>query len=376
MGLFGSRYKEIELLNDLEIMKDYSDKANLKGLVLSTCVDFLARSLSQVEFRVFRNGEFVKDELYYRLNVKPNVNQSSSEFFSKLVRQLIYENECLIIKSDSDDLIIADDFDRKERAFYSDSFENIRIGDYDVKSVYNNLNSIYINYGNNKLMRFVDSMYDDYGQLFSRMLSFQLTKYQVRAVTTIDANIYNNKDYSKAVQGYLDKVKAAYEKASFANIPVMNGIKYEEVGKVSNNQESVDEVARVFNNFLGHVASALGIPLGLILGNVADVENQTNNYLKFCFKPLLNLIVDSFNSSFFEKDEYLNGSRIVVSLTPLVVTSIYSMATSLDKLVSSGMFTINELRYDLGFPESDSELADVHYITKNYQSMEGGEGDE
>ena len=41
---------------------------------------FLGRTISQSEFRVKNGEEFEKDELYYRLNVRPNKNMTASTF--------------------------------------------------------------------------------------------------------------------------------------------------------------------------------------------------------------------------------------------------------------------------------------------------------
>ncbi|MGQ0416690.1 hypothetical protein ACT4UL_16345, partial [Bacillus sp. HC-TM] len=66
---------------------------------------------------------------------------------------------------------------------------------------------------------------------------------------------------------------------------------------------SVEEINKVTNGFLNQVAMAIGIPIALIYGEMADVEKQTKNYMLFTVRPLLKKLsavsqVSSFKSCF------------------------------------------------------------------------------
>ena len=57
-----------------------------------------------------------------------------------------------------------------------------------------------------------------------------------------------------------------------------------------------------------------------------------------------------------------------------------AVATAIDKLISSGVFTINDIREVMGQPPIDAEWANTNFMTKNYatleelmKSMQGGE---
>ena len=63
---------------------------------------------------------------------------------------------------------------------------------------------------------------------------------------------------------------------------------------------------------------------------------------------------------------------------------IFDIATPIDKLISSGAFTINDILRIIGAPEIEEEWANQHFMTKNYSKIqdilegnihgEGGEG--
>ncbi|MDF9762273.1 hypothetical protein OKW24_004046 [Peribacillus simplex] len=65
--------------------------------------------------------------------------------------------------------------------------------------------------------------------------------------------------------------------------------------------QNVDEVAKVIDGFLNQVAKALGIPVSLLHGDMADVEKPTRNYMTFCIDPFLKKIKDELNAKMIDK---------------------------------------------------------------------------
>src|SRR5690625_6239650 len=80
---------------DFDLIEDTSNRVYMKRLAIQTCVNMIAKTISQSEFRVRKDGKTIKDELYYRFNVKPNMNMTASTFWETVIYKLIYDNECL-----------------------------------------------------------------------------------------------------------------------------------------------------------------------------------------------------------------------------------------------------------------------------------------
>ncbi|MDC6328234.1 hypothetical protein [Staphylococcus auricularis] len=118
----------IDFSYDLEFIKEASERAYLKRWAIDTCVNHIARTMSQTKFNV-ENAEKNTSVIEYKLNIRPNTDESAATFWQKLTRKLILDNEVLIIKTDTNDLVIADDWEREEWALYDDVFKNIVIGD-------------------------------------------------------------------------------------------------------------------------------------------------------------------------------------------------------------------------------------------------------
>jgi HK97 family phage portal protein len=364
---------EIEFLFDFDIFQDTTNRLHMKKLAIDTCASFLARTISQSEFRIKENHKFIKDELYYRLNIRPNKNQTASTFWQRIMYKLIYDNEVLVIQSDDDDLLIADDFEHNEYAVYEDTFSNVQVKDYIFKRVFKQNEVFHLRYSNESLAPLVDSLFKDYGDLFGRMLSSQKRKNQIRSTVKVDSTTAKTKEGLAKLQEFINKMYIAIEEKDVAIIPEQPGFEYKEHFTGSGNGiQSVDEINKVTGGFFDQVATALGIPLTLIRGDMADVEKVTKNYMMYTINPILKKIKDEGTYKFFEKKAFLNGTQLEVRAPSY--QSIFDLATSIDKLISSSAFTGNEIRLEVGYEASEDPNLDKHYITKNYAEMSTGEG--
>jgi HK97 family phage portal protein len=372
LDFFRSRNQELELIFDFDLIEDTSKKIHMKKLAIQICVDMVARTISQSDFRVKNGKEIIKDELYYRLNVRPNQNQTASTFWQQIIHKLIRENEVLVIKTDTDDLLIADSFTHVEYAVFEDSFKDVTVKDYTFNRTFKMSEVIYLQYTNEKLTTLLDGLYTDYGELFGRIIEFQKRKNQIRGLVDVEAVLDKSEKGTEKLQNYINKIYKAYSEKSVAIVPQQKGFKLEE--KTNGNVHPVDEVNKVTDGFLYQVANALGIPIALLKGDMADVEKQTRNYMTFCIDPLLKKIKDECNAKFIDKPDYLKG--IQMDIRRISYSNIFDVATAVDKLRASGIFTGNELREELGEERADDPMLDKFFITKNYQessdALKGG----
>lgn len=351
-----------------------SNRIHMKRLAIEICASFLGRTISQSEFRVKNRKVYEKDELYYRLNVRPNKNMTSSTFWHTVVTKLIYDNECLIIHSDDDDLLIADSFNHNEYAVLEDNFTNVVIKDYEFKRSFRQSEVIHLKYRNEKLTPLIDGLFSDYGDLFGRILSSQKRKNQIRGTVDIDMQVAKSEEMQNKLQTFIDKMYKAFGEKDIAIVPQQPGFKYNETSGGNASGPSVEEINKVTNGFLNQVAMAIGIPISLIYGDMADVEKQTKNYMMFTVSPLLKKICDEGNAKFFTMKEYLAGNKLEAK--SISYNSLFDLANAIDKLISSSAFTGNEIRMEVGYEKSDDPNLDKHYITKNYAEMTTGEGGE
>ena len=360
----------------IELFEQKSERVHMKRLAIEMCISFLARTISQTEFRVRHGKEYVKDELYYKLNTRPNKNQTASTFWQQFISKLIYDNEALVVHVD-DDLLIADDFQRNEYAIYEDVFFNVVVKDYELRDKFKQSEVMHLKYGNEQLSRLLDSLFYDYGDLFGHILNGQKRKNQLRATVDMDMLTAKNKEAQIKLQEFIDNMYESVGKRQFAIIPQQPGFKYEEHSGNGIAGQSVDEINKVTNGFLDQVAYAIGIPPSLLRGDMADIEKQTKNYMFFTVSPLLKKIKEVADVTYFTKKELMSDHCIEVRKPQY--RDIFDLATSADKLRASGIANGHELRDALGLERSDDPIHDEFIVTKNYttsdETLEGGENE-
>lgn len=373
------RNEAIEFSYDFELLRDTSQKAYIKRWALDTCINHIARTISQTKFEIMDAG--VKENnstTYYKLNVRPNTDESAATFWQKVIRKLIYDNEVLIVVTDTKDLIIADDFVREEYALYDDIFKQIMVDDFEFERNFKMSEVIYLEYNNESINNLLSGLFSDYGEIFGRLYQANLMNNQIRATLSTDANLALNDRSQEAMQNFINKAYEAYASNDIAIVPIQKGYTYEEHSSknASKTSSQIEDLAKVPNQLLSYVATNLGIPLPLLDGSTADIEAMTDNYMKFCINHFIEKIVDELNAKLFSERGYKEGKRIeaitIGAKTPL------EKAEAVDKLVASGSFTPNEVRSLFNYPHIEDEEMDKVMVTKNYikkEDLSGAEGE-
>ncbi|KPH76111.1 portal protein [Oceanobacillus caeni] len=349
---------------DLDLLEDTSNRIQMKKIAIQTCINLIAKTISMSEFRIKDGKRSIKNEMYYRLNVKPNLNQSAATFWEQVIYKLVYDNECLIIQSDTQDLLVADTFTRTEYALYGDTFKDVTIKNHTYQRTFKREDVIYLEYNNEKLTRIIDGLYSDYGELFGRIINAQKRKDQIRGTVDIEGVNGTAEEKRDKIQNFINKMYSAFTNKDIAIVPQQKGYKYEEHTGKGTKTQSVDEVNKTADGFLIMVARAMQIPPALVLGEMADVEKPTRNFMLFCIDPFIKKIGDELNSQLFGKSDYLKDRKMDIRRP--TYRDIFDVASAVDKLRAGGMYNGNELRDKLGDEPVDDPILERYYITKNY----------
>nr|DAI71502.1 MAG TPA: portal protein [Caudoviricetes sp.] len=364
------RNEAIEFSYDLDLIRETSHKAYIKKWALDTCINHIARTISQTKFEIIDgDNKDTSSTTHYKLNVRPNTDESAATFWQKVIRKLIYDNEVLIVVTDTKDLIIADDFVREEYALYDDIFDHIVVGEFEFERSFRMSEVIYLEYNNEPITNMLYGLFSDYGDVFGRLIRSNLMNNQIRATLEMDANTVINQQTQENIQNFINKAYDAFSTNDVAIVPVQKGYNYtEHTNDNTSSKSQIEEMAKVPNQLLSYVASNLGIPLPLLDGSVADIEAMTENYMKFCINNFIEKIVDELNAKLFSERGYKEGKRIK-AITIGAKTPI-EKAEAIDKLVASGSFTPNEVRDMFNYPRMEDEEMDKVMVTKNYIKKE------
>ena len=82
------------------------------------------------------------------------------------------------------------------------------------------------------------------------------------------------------------------------------------------------------------------------------------------------MLEDEINRKRNGFEGFLKGDYIKIDTTTVKHIDIFDIATPVDKLISSGAFTINDIRKLIGEPEIAEDWASQHFITKNYSTIQ------
>lgn len=357
---------------------DESARSYLKIMAKNTVLDFVARTMSTLEVK-FKNKDGTA-EWEYILNVRPNTDMSAATFWEKFFYRLLDDNEVLVIFTEDNQLLIADDFTRTEYAVYDDVFTEVTVKNHVFKKSFKMSDVIYIEYNNDKLERFTKGLFDDYSELFGRILEIAMRNNQIRGSVAIDSTGSINEEKGKdgktraqRLQEYIDKVYNAFKTKSVAIVAKIKGFEYEEyTNKQGVSNQSLDELNKMKSSLIDDVANAIGVPTALIYGEKAELDSNIKAFRKLCTSPLVKKLQDELIAKIITRQEYAKGERIKV--TKVLPISILENATQIDKIVSSGTFLRDEVREETDYDPLPNGEGQKLIMTKNYEeTLEGGE---
>ena len=82
------------------------------------------------------------------------------------------------------------------------------------------------------------------------------------------------------------------------------------------------------------------------------------------------MIAEEINRKRYGMSAVLGGTYLRVDTTTIQHTDLLAQSASVEKLVSSGVFSVNDILRKLGEPTIPESWADEHFITKNFSTIQ------
>ncbi|MGV8956620.1 phage portal protein [Lactococcus lactis] len=386
MGLFSEIWNSVKNKNRSIDVSGYSAlfsaeaSLGIKSVALEACVTYLARLISKGKF-VFKDGNsIIASDFDYALNVKPNPNQTASEFKIAMVKKLL-NGELLVVK-DGDRFYVADNF-ITHYSLNGNSFSNVVINfdennvvlsdsglstqKYFEKVFTQGVDCFHLTNDNIELQKYIDSLWKDYGKMFGILITNQLRVGQLRAKIDIPVNNKLDDDERKKLQRrFATTLFEKMKRDPVVFIPADGPSKssYEEISanKSASLQNQITDFGNLRKVFIGEVAGLLGIPPALVLGETANNSENLDLAIEAAAIPLGNKLSEGFTSLLIRKSGYKVGKTL--EMTGFKTINILDRADAIDKVGSSGVIKINEVREAAGL--SPIEDGDRIIMTKNY----------
>ena len=347
-------------------------------LALGIACERIGSTLSRCEFKTYINGEQVEGENYYLLNIEPNPNQSAAEFRKQLIRRLVLSptHDALIVVLDNVEgkkqaMYIAESFQKGNFVVLETSFNNVTInpyGDstYALKGTYSGKKAIYIKYTNNELNQIFNAMQNTYYQLIVN--AKKAGSYRMKYVLSMDSTAENNPNFEADLQDILDVQFAKFMKGENAVLPLYSGMKLDQISAGADLGQNASvankSVDTQIDETITKVGLAFNIPKSVMLGEFETED--IDPFLMFCLNPIAELITQAFNRKWYGKDNVMKGTKCKLDTKQARNYDLISISNPINKIISSGVYTINEVRKELGENKINPEIGDIHWITQNY----------
>jgi len=360
-----------------------SAELSYKKLAVDSCVNLIASTLAGCEFVTFEEGREVRKDNYYLLNVRPNINQSGGVFWRSAVSKLLKANEVLIIMQDNN-LYVADSFSVEKYAVYPNIYDNVTVGSLSFNRSFHGDDVLHIKLNDENIRRLIDGIYADYGKLIASAVGVYKRKNALRLLVEEPAVSSMQEEERKKRKNLYEKDFRTWIEADGvgAVLPLPLGMKVHERANSDRIQHTSRDMRALIDDIMDYAATAYKVPVRLLKGDVAELNQAVNALIIFTIKPLAKLITDEINAKMYSKAGYLRRTYVKINTRRIAMVDVATYATAADKLFAAGIATVNDNRRLLDMEPVEEAWANKHFVTKNYSDitqvgrLEGGKNSE
>lgn len=371
--------KKIDRATIQAIYDNAEAEYSFKKLALYIAISYIANAITKCEFKTYKNGTEEKGEEYYTLNLSPNVNQNSSQFWNKVIFKLYEDGEALVI-SDKGKMYCADSFGIDEFPILGNKFTNVIIDNFQFNKTFNAKDVLYFKLDFKCASKLIDETYEKYGKMLACAIN-AYAKSNSKKYKLIIKNIQaGDENFRKIFEEVVKKQLESFIKNDNAVYPQFEGYNLEEFGNKINAKDSSDVVA-LRKDVFETVASTLKIPIKMMYGDMNSVKDVVNQFLTFSIDPVADMIGEEITRKTGDFFSWNGGkNRTEVDTTCINHIDILDVAEKVDKLISSGFTSIDEAREKARMNPLNTEFGRKHWMTKNYstgeEALKGGEDSE
>lgn len=342
----------------------------LRELAFWTCVGKIANALTKCEFRTFVEGKEVFGEEYYTWNYEPNRNQNKAEFLSKAMEQLFRKNELLIVESYDGQLLVADSFSVVKNTLYGDTYRDVLVDDYQFSRSFRSDEVLHWRLNNKDVNAIINGLYNSYSKLIEYTAQSYLKSRGSRGTLDISAVAQSDKNFSEKLKTLMNDYFKTFFNSNNAVLPLFEGYTYKDLGSKTYSEGTSRDIKHQYDDIFDFTARGFSMPPSLAKGDVQDTSKAVDEMLTFCLDPLVQMLQQEINRKRTGRAQIMKGTYLQVNTTKVKHMDMFDISTPADKLISSGLYTINMLLRAIGEPQINEEWANTHMMTKNYAGIE------
>lgn len=364
----------------LEMITINAQKAAISDMAIDKANGMIARAIAKSEFVVYRNGERKKDDVYWMLNVKPNPNETATEFWIKAIKKVFEEKECLIVYMNKT-LYRASKFSTDTEVTRPKKYTNVYIEvDDDEASVSKTFKAddvIHLRNTNKKIVEYLKKNLGYYNQIASGLLASKkigsIPKFTLDVEGTtpiIRQKGEDGKDKILTIDQYKQKIKQMLESENIEVLTNQQGMKVNQLSV--DTKVSTEDITKIAKEIYAECAYAYDIPEAVFAGTITEKADSSNEFITYAVNWLKEMLNDGMTAALVGKEGFLNkNEKIIIDMSKFKHVDVIESAANLDKLRAIG-FTLDEIFEMVGREPLNTEFSKQRVITKNYTNELGG----
>ena len=375
--LFKSRAGDIS--NVLEIIAKDLTKVQLAVMAQEKAAGMIAKAIAKSEIVLTKGEKRRKDQEYYRLNIRPNDNETGTDFWFNVARELVATGDCVVVRMPNGKYYRANSYQMDDYVLFGKTYSNIVLTDgYNEVALRYGINSddiMHFRYGTAKMRKFTDNVLNNLNDALNAVQSLEtiantpLLKFKVDANLQFRRRTVDGKEIRLTLDNVLDEFKEKIDGKKLAIITEQTGtsLEFMDVKK----QVTAAEVGALADIINKECAAAYDIPLGVFNGQITEQSDATNEFITYAVSPVAEVINDTLDAKLVGEKDYIEGERAFVWLAHFKHVDVIDASPNLDKLRAIG-FTLDEIFEMVGYPALNTEFSTSRALTKNY-ATEGTE---
>lgn len=370
----GSNGTDVSCTELWEAVQEY----RLRELAFHVCVNTIANAVGKCEFKTFRRGKPIRENEYYLWNVEPNINQNSTAFLHKLIYQLYSQNEALVIatkrRTGEEMLAVADSFSQPNQyPAKMNEYQDVVVGDTSYQKTFRENEVLHFQLNAVNVKPVLEAMTSS----FNHMLSLAVKNYGWGSGKHLKVHITqmerNDPEFNKKFRDMLNQQIKPFFDADSALLPEFEGYDYSEFPAATNGtgaNRTTRDIRSLADDIFDFTARSFQIPPVLLFGDVAGTQDAMTRWLTTCIDPLCDQIQEEINRKRYGKEAYLRGDYLQVDTSTIIHFDLFQNASSVEKLIGSGAFSINDVLAAANQPRIAEPWADAHWLTLNISPID------
>lgn len=355
-----------------EIFTAATDYA-VRRLCFDQCVNLVADALGRCEVRTYIGGSETRGEEYWLWNIEPSTNYNSTAFWHKLVARLLTDNEVLIIPTRKRDgreaLVVADSYSKgDEYPTRQTEYKGVTVDAVKYDKTYREGEVLRLRLNHADCQTPVKALTQAYAKLIELADRQYRDAHGRKLKVHVDQVQSGQQDFTAKFTSIIEnQIKPFYQNTD-AVLPEFDGYSFTDFAAAAGKADAKD-VRTLIDDVLAFTARSLLIPYPLVAGDNQDTKDASKRFLTYVVDPIADQLEEEINRKRYGFEDWQKGNFVRIDTSSFNHFDIFDAASNVEKLIGSGLYSINDVLRAAGQQPIGEDWADAHYMTLNISGL-------